>query len=318
MIIDEFQDTDPLQWQIFYKLFLEEKNAFVYLVGDPKQSIYAFRNADIYTYLRALRAVGEENRYCLTTNYRSEPGLIAALNALFDENSAPSWLSLPHLKQSLPYLPVNTPESVKVWPFKDHLSAVHFCTADAQNAKLEVVEERLFFPYFATEIGRLKREEGFSYQQIAILVRDRFQADRLAEHLKKCRIAVSLQRSSSLSSSPALQALIEVLNAVLHPSSDKHLKIALGGKLFGYSSTDLMQFEDNATWIEKLCALKKLWREKGFGRMFQALLDMRVKPVPYAKRFCGARKVKFFWHELMHAASLLLEEEARLSSPERL
>ena len=81
-MFDEFQDTDPLQWSIFQKLFVENLSleAF-YLVGDPKQSIYSFRSADLYTYLNAAERM-EKNSF-LDTNYRSTPPLIRALNAFF-------------------------------------------------------------------------------------------------------------------------------------------------------------------------------------------------------------------------------------------
>jgi exodeoxyribonuclease V beta subunit len=93
VIVDEFQDTDPLQWSIFETLFLNSH--LLYLVGDPKQSIYGFRNADIYTYMRALKALGEEKKAILKTNFRSSPQLIAALNDLFTKK--PDWIALPSL-----------------------------------------------------------------------------------------------------------------------------------------------------------------------------------------------------------------------------
>ena len=85
-IVDEFQDTDPLQWQIFSRLFLSKAlpwEGYLYLVGDPKQSIYSFRQADIYTYLAAAKALGEESCYSLDVNYRSRAILVEALNHLF-------------------------------------------------------------------------------------------------------------------------------------------------------------------------------------------------------------------------------------------
>ena len=86
VIVDEFQDTDPLQWEIFNTLFLPEDKSWkgnIYLVGDPKQSIYSFRQADIYTYLSAAKAIGEENCLSLDVNYRSQANLVQGLNLLF-------------------------------------------------------------------------------------------------------------------------------------------------------------------------------------------------------------------------------------------
>lgn len=88
VLIDESQDTDPLQWRIFATLFhkTEEPKRLV-LVGDPKQSIYRFRNAEIEVYLDA-RAEATGDPHTLDTNYRSDPQLVASVNALYDHADA--------------------------------------------------------------------------------------------------------------------------------------------------------------------------------------------------------------------------------------
>src|ERR1700722_19903493 len=93
-IIDEFQDTDPVQWDIFQKLFINQLEV-ICLVGDPKQSIYAFRSADVYTYLDAAKAMGASAKKCLDTNFRSTPSLIEALNHLFSRAQQETWMPLP-------------------------------------------------------------------------------------------------------------------------------------------------------------------------------------------------------------------------------
>ena len=84
-IIDEFQDTNRLQWDIFRTLFFNVPNHAIYVVGDPKQSIYAFQGADLTVYQEAIRTIGNGRR--LDTNYRSTSELIAACNHLFDADS---------------------------------------------------------------------------------------------------------------------------------------------------------------------------------------------------------------------------------------
>ena len=86
-IVDEFQDTDPIQWDIFRRLFLEGASRLV-LVGDPKQAIYGFRGADLPTYLRATKDMLAHHgaaEYPLTVNWRSTPELLDALNRFFDD-----------------------------------------------------------------------------------------------------------------------------------------------------------------------------------------------------------------------------------------
>lgn len=94
-LVDEFQDTDPLQWDIFRRIFLEAGGSHpLFLIGDPKQAIYRFRGGDIHTYMDARGALQELSRQgkaqglSLDVNYRSSRAMVAACNALF---SHPRW-----------------------------------------------------------------------------------------------------------------------------------------------------------------------------------------------------------------------------------
>lgn len=78
VLIDEFQDTDPVQWQVFDRAFTGA--ATMVLIGDPKQAIYAFRGGDIVTYLRAAETAGTTQT--LGVNYRSDEALLGRLQAL--------------------------------------------------------------------------------------------------------------------------------------------------------------------------------------------------------------------------------------------
>ena len=83
-LIDEFQDTDPVQWQIFSTLFDgPQSGTSLVLVGDPKQAIYAFRGADVHTYLRAVEEGPSTSRRSLLTNWRSDDRVLTSLDALF-------------------------------------------------------------------------------------------------------------------------------------------------------------------------------------------------------------------------------------------
>jgi exodeoxyribonuclease V beta subunit len=85
-LVDEFQDTDPIQWHIFRRIFVDDTPEHrIFVVGDPKQAIYAFRGADIYTYMDACAYLLSKNaeRYSLDTNYRSSEDLIRGFNGLF-------------------------------------------------------------------------------------------------------------------------------------------------------------------------------------------------------------------------------------------
>ena len=85
-IIDEFQDTNQKQWDIFKTIFMEDSDHFIIVVGDPKQSIYAFQGADVNVYLNAVQSIAYHGgeAYTLDTNYRSTDAMVEACNLLFD------------------------------------------------------------------------------------------------------------------------------------------------------------------------------------------------------------------------------------------
>ena len=120
-LIDEFQDTDDVQYRIFRSLFGTGSHApslaphaatasapdaaratFLALIGDPKQAIYAFRGADVFAYLRAAEDAGTDRRWTLAHNRRSDEGLVRALNAVWAEDRVPR----PFVYPGIRYQPV--------------------------------------------------------------------------------------------------------------------------------------------------------------------------------------------------------------------
>ncbi len=88
-LIDEFQDTDAIQWEIFRSIYDEPEKSRLFLIGDPKQAIYGFRSADIFTYLKAKETTRESSRWDLDTNWRSAPSLIKGVNSIFSQAERP-------------------------------------------------------------------------------------------------------------------------------------------------------------------------------------------------------------------------------------
>jgi exodeoxyribonuclease V beta subunit len=245
-IIDEFQDTDPHQWDLFKSLFvdsLQEKTIF--LVGDPKQSIYAFRNADVYTYLQAMKTLGEENRLFLDTNYRSTPEFVHALNTLFTRRISSSWMQLPSLNQSLDVRAVKAKDVYNLHEHHNDRAAVHFFIAEGNLGRgkkwpTEEVEEEMLFPFIASEVKGLKSSKGYRYGQFAILVRDRFQSQRLELFLKKSGIPCSVKRSFALENSVAYLAFFDVIKAAIAPDDIGALKRVLGGAFISLEASSVL------------------------------------------------------------------------------
>lgn len=181
VIIDEFQDTDPKQWAIFSRLFFDKADPFI-VVGDPKQSIYGFRGADLATYLRAREAF--DDVYMLATNYRSNQTVIETLNRLFDQEKVQKSLSLPYQEIS---------SGKEQEPNEGVVAAI---TNEG--------EEKIM-AYIADEICRLTKEEDYKLSDCAVLVKDRYQAEKITHILQEKSIPVLSNATETILDSPAFQ-----------------------------------------------------------------------------------------------------------------
>lgn len=275
-LIDEFQDTDPIQWNIFQHLFLpldKSWKGYLYLVGDPKQSIYSFRQADIYTYLTAANAMGSDCCYSLDTNYRSHPFLIDALNTLFQ--SVSDLIPLPKKKTCLPYHPVKPASDSNQSPLPDSMGALHFFVGNANDctkSTLYQLEEEVFFPFICKEIIQLS-EYGLPLDSFTVLVRDRYQALRLTKYFDQKKLPSLSQRGFSLAESPLLNPFIAILQVVLNPQDLSSLKSALGSILIGASPSFIRNSCSFEQQISRLMALNKTWNEQGFAIFIDQLLN---------------------------------------------
>lgn len=287
-IIDEFQDTDPLQWEIFQELFLSEdwSQGHLYLVGDPKQSIYRFRSADIYTYLNAAEGIGEEGRYQLSTNYRSQSALVQGLNTLFSSPHVSGWMALPQREEAMECEPVQASGGIAPYPFQDDKKSVHFFVARGRQSRMakkwpsESLEEEQLFPFIAAEIGRLKVQSGMSYQVQAVLVRDHLQGERLISFLKEQGIPAVARKGKKLTETPLYQSLLEWLEAIEQPKKERRVRRALGGVLGGWSDRELQQLEEPQVYsriLSLLYHLRSLWLHEGVGALCLRWLELSWK-----------------------------------------
>ena len=267
-IIDEFQDTDPLQWQIFSSCFFPDKPCF--LVGDPKQSIYSFRKADVYTYLHAASLTGK--KVILNTNWRSTPELVGAFNALF---SVKNWLFLPRGGSFLEAPPLIAGQ--KSASLEDGKGAVHFLLlesnisgkAQGRLGKLSKgAQEVLFFEEIAAEISQLKTPLA----EIAILVSDRGQAKRLESLLKKKGLlTANWQRLHKDDDEQDLTFRL-FLEALLKPQESGLVKAALMTPLFRFT-LDMILSDSFIKAQEEFFYLNRLWAQKGFAFCLTHLLS---------------------------------------------
>lgn len=274
-IIDEFQDTDPLQWAIFKTLFGKPPHHLI-LVGDPKQSIYSFRSADVYTYYEAASSFKEENRYILATNYRSSKPLIDALNGFFNTKRAHQWMPLPEIKKQVPYIPVLHAPSKENEPGLMQFFGVN-AIQEEKVLNLSEIEEKFLFPRFLLEI-HLLRKMKINLKDIAILVRDHLQGTRVHQFLKSHRIPSFQKKGELFFEADCYLPILYLLRALLNPRTLSTLQIALGTPYFNFSWQELKLLENPlylAEMLNTFLTWQKIWKEKGVASLYTYLMEER-------------------------------------------
>ncbi|MFC2352229.1 exodeoxyribonuclease V subunit beta [Eikenella halliae] len=279
-LIDEFQDTDPLQYAIFHTAFIRQ-GVPVFLVGDPKQAIYGFRGADIHAYLAAAAETSPEQSYTLRTNYRSHRNLVNGIGHLFAARSRP--FVLPQI--AYPDVQAARAESL-LSPAPEAAVAVRWINpAGESEGKLPNKDalRELCADYCAREIAaRLNRALSGSLSiggryggenvplhpgQVAVLVRTHNEAALVARALKRRGVRSVLLQQQSVFDTPEAEALHALLLFWLAPQQTEYLRFVLGGIFYGYTAQDLAELNGNenrlAEWIALAETAAEAWRQHG-------------------------------------------------------
>ena len=317
-LVDEFQDTDPQQYEIFDAIYGEHGHP-LFLVGDPKQAIYRFRNADLNTYLRAKRDVVAT--YTINQNQRSSDDLIAALNLLFQAN--PQAFMMPELN----YVEVGI-GSKRPQPFHDRSAPSP--TASLMLWQLPLQAEGLIsrssgmrqaVDATAAEIARLLRaaqqgqtligDQPLEAGQIAVLVRNHRQGSAIREALARLNIgSVELSQSSVFTSLDA-EDLERILAAILSPQRQPLLRAALTTELLGLDAHQIatLSADEQAmiTVTLRFANYRSIWQQHGFSFVFRQFLTAEQVSSRMLSRPDGERRMTNLRHleELLHQAETL-------------
>ena len=316
-LIDEFQDTDPVQSDIFRRIFVVDATApadarAVFLVGDPKQAIYGFRGADVFSYLDARRHAARE--FSLDRNWRSEAGLVHAVNTIF--SAQPN----PFAVEDIAFAPVTAAGHADAEPLTENglrLPPMHcwFMERDGGKALAKDATRERLPGVVATEIVRLLNgdvllgERRLSPRDIAVLVRTNEEAGWMQEALRQRGVPSVLHTDRSVFSTPEARELQRLLEAFAQPGRDRLLRPALATGLMGLNGSALDAFShDETAWqseVERFRAWHDLWREHGFAAMFRAWLrdaTVRQRLLTFAD---GERRLTNVLHlgELLHQAA---------------
>lgn len=313
-IVDEFQDTDPIQWKIFKTLFVNERKDFpLFLVGDPKQSIYAFRNADLPTYVEAASFFSQENRFSLDTNYRSEPSLVRTLNVLFSKENARNWLSK---EEKIQYLEVKAGSFAQDTVFEDGGKSVHLAVVEEKKSKEKLfptkqTEEEKIFPYIAREICNLREKQKVFFKDIAILVKDRYQMQRLKQAFLKWQIPVQAKSMTLLSETKAYDFLYLLFSSLSDDADKGAFRSILIHPFMGICFEDVLLSGPTTKGIHALLQLqnlKKIYLEKGFLTFWESFLQTKFLEKETFEQNLLAQEKKEDYFDLIQIVELLFGE----------
>ena len=306
-LIDEFQDTDPQQWAIFRETFGRSPAHSLFLIGDPKQSIYRFRGADVYAYLDARGQA--QHVYSLDQNFRSVPGLVEAINTIFTSGPAP------FLTDAIPFRPavaaINETDDagapLRIWLLEHQPGAKAWPAAELRTAAARET---------ATEIVRLCREENAAPGEIAILVRTNREAELVRACLVERSIPAMLRSDRTVFEAPEARDLEVLLSAIERGTDLNLLRRALATELMGYNAAEIMELFQNEGRLEarrlQFQESARLWHSRGFMSMFEHFLNQERLRERLVARTGGERTLTNVLHmaELIHAAGRHTPEAA--------
>lgn len=337
--IDEFQDTDALQWQIFSTIYhlAAQKRGNVVVVGDPKQAIYRFRGADVDTYLEARSQIG--NQLELSDNYRSQPEIMNFINQLFDLNNQRSVLETnavdltqSFLGNSINYTAVNACGSSKlILPSPEQLQALALEAGVNQAFYAQAVQLVAITGKTATErsqkllaamsleiLALLKADSGLK-GKIAILVTKNREASEIVNYLRKFGVKAAELKLGNIFATTSAADLYLILSAIADLANRHNFMRALSSQVFNLELTFLATNtqENNPQlefWYKQFFAYKGIWERKGIFSLIYALLEDVVSRHAAAQATLSNRELANLWQlaELLNKQASKLHNQSEL------
>lgn len=322
-MIDEFQDTDPQQYRIFHRLYGGHQDTALLMIGDPKQAIYGFRGADIFTYIQARRNVSAH--YTLGRNWRSSGALVAAVNGLFERAKDPFIY-----EADIPFLPVAAQGKSKALRLDGEAAPVLHCWQLASQPTFNRGDyQSKMARATAAEIHRLltlAREgkaligsEPVKAGDIAVLVRTGAEGKLVQQELARLAIAsVYLSNRESVLEQVEAREILLILHACQNPSEERSLRAALATGLFDLDARALDELaSDERAWesaVQEFMEYRKVWHKRGVLAMLRALLHRRNLAASLLASPYGERRLTNFLHlgELLQQVSSELDGEYAL------
>ncbi|ABW66865.1 exodeoxyribonuclease V subunit beta [Desulfosudis oleivorans] len=316
VLIDEFQDTDPLQYRIFSSLF--QGASALFFIGDPKQAIYGFRGADVFAYLEAVPGV--DVACTLAENWRSRAGLVTGVNTLFQAVAAPFVFdeinfapAAPASGAQIPRLTIdgNEPAALEL----RLMESDDFSTKTQKAAWIQLVARDTAAQ--AARLVALGREQKawlgdrpLAAEDMAILVRRNTEAILVQEALSRLNVHSTILKAGDLFGSHEAFEMQVLLSAVAFAHDLSLVKGACATQMMGHDARRIagLSLEADTTdpVVERFLSYRDLWRRHGFMKMFSRLLR-REEVLPRLMAFPdGERRCTNLFHlaELLHRTAL--------------
>jgi len=330
-LIDEFQDTSPLQYRIFERIYCTAENrqdTALLLIGDPKQSIYGFRGADIQSYLAARRAT-EGRHHVLGTNFRSTQAVVDVVNRWFQiPQDAFGYREGAH--DPLPFQPVGAQGRAEVLTCSTGpvpaLTVAHDATLRSQRdarAHLSALCAEQIVAWLGDPQARFvhpaEGDTPLQPKDIAVLVRTGAEAAAVREALRLRGVAsVYLSDRDSVFASEEAQDLCLWLRGVAEPQDMRRVRAALGTRTAGLTLTELHDLATQDALLDTRAAqmreLQQTWQNQGVLAMLRQSLHLLQLAGRWRGEPDGERRLTNVLHlaELLQTASSQLDGEQAL------
>jgi exodeoxyribonuclease V beta subunit len=337
-MIDEFQDTDPVQYRIFdrvYRVASNDEATGLLMIGDPKQAIYAFRGADIYTYLAARRAVASRT-HTLGTNFRSAEAMVSAVNRVFSHSDQAlaegAFLFRTDQGNPLPFHRVGAKGTAQQWCRDGQAQpSLTFWTLSDEKPVPRQASREAMAESCASEIVALlnagrERQAGFAAPDatpaqtdpvrpgdIAVLVNKRTEADQIRRALGRRGVrSVYLSESNSVLQSPVAMEVLYWLRACAEPGQLSLIRTALAtpGLGLGFRQLDELLNDENELdrQIRRFQQYQQIWQTQGVLPVLRQLLMDYGVPARLLAQEDGERLLT----DILHIAELLQQESQQL------
>jgi len=308
-LIDEFQDTDPTQFPIFSTAF---SGCPLFLIGDPKQSIFAFRNADVHAYLKVAENI--ERRYTLLTNFRSTDAMVRSVTQLFRNNSEPFALSSERI--GVPEVSAANQVSVPSALKGDENRALQWMWVGEEynTSKGMVSKERgtaLAIQAVTVEMHRLA-SAGLGAGAMAVLVRTNAEAQAVKASLDAAGMPCVVGANQDVLASEEADELVRLAEAIASPRDGVAVRSAMATRLWGCDAVavaDTLRNDGNGAWdavLDRLVRARTMWLRHGGATALAWLLNACGATARLLALQGGERRVT----NVRHVLEILQEADA--------